>query len=195
MPSRAPGAGQTSKTPPKNQARQPSGAQWGVQPAPKGQTPLPTGGREGTETSICGVLLAPKPIPTGGPAALRGSPGRLRRPPEPNYLTFTQQLLPGRKSAFRAGLWPDCYHEKTEIGPPAGRRPAGGPRFRFSPGSSPAKIRPGSQIYGPEALLCNIEYMFLGPTVHSAPRDENPVHPVGCEAPHLLGGVSRHPSR
>ncbi len=36
-------------------------------------------------------------------------------------------VLPGRKSAFRAGFWPDCYRENTEIGPPAGRRPAGEP--------------------------------------------------------------------
>ncbi len=36
-------------------------------------------------------------------------------------------VLPGRKSAFRAGFWPDCSRESTEIGPPAGRRPAGGP--------------------------------------------------------------------
>ncbi len=35
--------------------------------------------------------------------------------------------LPGRKSAFRAGFWPDCYREGTEIGPAAGRGPAGGP--------------------------------------------------------------------
>ncbi len=35
-------------------------------------------------------------------------------------------VLPGRKSAFRAGFWPDCYREGTEIGPPTGLRPAGG---------------------------------------------------------------------
>jgi hypothetical protein len=29
------------------------------------------------------------------------------------------------------------------------------------PGSSPAKIRPGRPIYGPEALLRNIEYTVL----------------------------------
>ncbi len=34
-------------------------------------------------------------------------------------------VLPGRKSAFRAGFWPACYRESTEMGPPAG--PAGGP--------------------------------------------------------------------
>ncbi len=44
------------------------------------------------------------------------------------YITLCYTIvLPGRKSAFRAGFWPDCYREKTEIGPPAGLRPAGGP--------------------------------------------------------------------
>ncbi len=33
-------------------------------------------------------------------------------------------VLPGRKSAFRAIFWPDCYLENTEIGPQAGLRPA-----------------------------------------------------------------------
>ncbi len=41
-------------------------------------------------------------------------------------------MLPGRKSAFRAGFWPSCYRESTAIGPPAGRRPAGGPISRLS---------------------------------------------------------------
>ncbi len=36
-------------------------------------------------------------------------------------------VLPGRKSAFRVGIWPDCYRGGTEIDPPAGLRPAGGP--------------------------------------------------------------------
>ncbi len=36
-------------------------------------------------------------------------------------------VLPGRKSAFRAGFWSDRYRENTDIGPPAGLRPAGGP--------------------------------------------------------------------
>ena len=39
---------------------------------------------------------------------------------------------------------------------PAFGRPEG--RFRFFPGSSPAKIRPGRSTSGPEALLHNIEY-------------------------------------
>ena len=41
-------------------------------------------------------------------------------------------MLPDRKSAFRAGFRPDCYRESTESGPPAGRRPAGGPISVFS---------------------------------------------------------------
>ena len=71
-------------------------------------------------------------------------------------------MLPARKSAFRAGFWPDCYRERTQIGLPAGLRPAGGLISVLSfPGSSPAKIRPGRPIYGPEALLHNIEYLTL----------------------------------
>ena len=50
------------------------------------------------------------------------------------------RVLPGRKVAFRAGFWPDCCRESTEIGPPA-------------------KIRPGRPIYGPEALLRDIGYL------------------------------------
>ncbi len=65
-------------------------------------------------------------------------------------------MLPARKSAFRAGFWPDCYRERTEIGPPAGRRPAEGRPGCF-PGSSPAKFRPGRPISGSEAVLRNIE--------------------------------------
>ncbi len=36
-------------------------------------------------------------------------------------------VVPGQKLAFRAGFWPDCYREGTEIGSPAGLRLAGGP--------------------------------------------------------------------
>jgi hypothetical protein len=83
-------------------------------------------------------------------------------PPNPPKDTLRYAImLPGRKSAFRAGFQPDCYRENTEIGPPAGRRPAQG-RFRCFPGSSPAQIRPGRPISGPEALLRNIEYPWEG---------------------------------
>ena len=59
-------------------------------------------------------------------------------------------MLPSRKSAFRAGFWPDCNRENTEIGPPAG--PAGGPisvLSRKQSGQNPARkadLRPGSTI-------------------------------------------------
>ncbi len=39
-------------------------------------------------------------------------------------------MLPGRKSAVRAELWPDCYREGTETGDPARK----------------ADFRPGSTI-------------------------------------------------
>ncbi len=59
------------------------------------------------------------------------------RPPDPLRTRFLRELNicdhpqctlcyaivpPGRKAAFRAGFWPDCYRERTEIGSPAGRR-------------------------------------------------------------------------
>ncbi len=82
----------------------------------------------------------------------------------PNSLTKPSQatlcyatMLSGRKSDFRTGSWPDCYRESTEIGPPSGLRLAEG-RCRCFPGSSPAKIWPGSPISDPETLLRNIKY-------------------------------------
>jgi hypothetical protein len=65
--------------------------------------------------------------------------------------------LPGRKSALRAGFWPACYRESTEIGFPAGQRGRPEGRFWCSPGSRLAKIRPGRPIYGTEAVLRDIE--------------------------------------
>ncbi len=63
---------------------------------------------------------------------------------------------PGHKSAFRAGFWPACDRESTEMGPPAGRRPAGGHISVLSRWQS-GQIRSGRPTYGPEALLRNIE--------------------------------------
>jgi hypothetical protein len=34
------------------------------------------------------------------------------------------RVFPGRKSGFRAGLWPESGRESLKIGPPAGRMPA-----------------------------------------------------------------------
>ena len=42
-------------------------------------------------------------------------------------------ILSGRKSSFRAGLRPDSHRENFKIGPPAGRRPAGGPMLMLNP--------------------------------------------------------------
>ncbi len=52
-------------------------------------------------------------------------------------------MLPGCKSAFRAGFWPDCYRENTEIGPPAGPKASRKADF----GSFPVAVRLKS---GPE---------------------------------------------
>ncbi len=62
-------------------------------------------------------------------------------------------LLYLHNSASGPEFWPDCHRKNSEIGPPAGRTAD----FVFFPGSSPAKIRPGRPISGPEALLRNIE--------------------------------------
>ncbi len=48
-------------------------------------------------------------------------------------------MPPGRRSAFRAGIWPDRHRESTEIGRPAGRR--------ADFGAVPVAVRPKS---GPE---------------------------------------------
>ncbi len=50
--------------------------------------------------------------PTYGPHNQTYNPHKLPRPTK--YVT--QYCL----SAFRSSLWPDCYRESTEIGPPAG---------------------------------------------------------------------------
>ncbi len=61
-------------------------------------------------------------------------------------------MLPGQKSAFRAGFWPDCSRENIEIDFLAGLRPAGGPisvLFRQQSSQNPARkadLRPGSTI-------------------------------------------------
>ncbi len=68
-------------------------------------------------------------------------------------------MLSGRKWAFRAGFWPDCYAESTEIGPPEGLPES---HFGVFPVAVRPKIQPGKPIYGPEAVLCNIECPWDG---------------------------------
>ncbi len=56
---------------------------------------------------------------------------------------------------------PDFGRTATRKTPKSAIRPAEGQpeiRFLFFPGSSPSKFQPGRPIYGPEALLRNIEY-------------------------------------
>jgi hypothetical protein len=60
---------------------------------------------------------------------------------------------------------PDFGRTATWKAPKSALRPAFGRpegRFRCFPGSSPTKIQPGSPTYGPEALLRNIECVWLG---------------------------------
>ncbi len=63
--------------------------------------------------------------------------------------------LPGR---ILAGLLPEKHQNRPSGRPKAGRRAD----FGTFPGSSPARIRPGRPIYGPEALLRNIGYKVWG---------------------------------
>ncbi len=67
-------------------------------------------------------------------------------------------VLPARKSSLRAGCWPDCYRESTDIGPSAGRKPD------FV--AFPVALRPN----GPEAVLRNIEYPFASLETWTASR-------------------------
>ncbi len=61
-------------------------------------------------------------------------------------------MLPSLKASFRAGFRPDSNRENNKIGPPAGRRPVGGPILKLSrleSGRNPARkpdFRPGGNI-------------------------------------------------
>jgi hypothetical protein len=61
-------------------------------------------------------------------------------------------LLPGQKSVFRTGFRPDSNRKNFKSGPPAGRKPTGGPILTFSrleSGRNPSRkpdFRPGSTI-------------------------------------------------
>ncbi len=64
---------------------------------------------------------------------------------------------PGRRSGFRAEFRPDSNGENIKIGPSADRpsgRPKAGRRADFE--IFLIRIRPGSRISGPEAVLRNI---------------------------------------
>ncbi len=78
-------------------------------------------------------------------------------------------VLSGRKSGFRAGFRPDSSRESLKIGPPAG-----GPILRLSQLES-GRIKPGSPISNPEALLRNVRYMILS----GAHRPEALLHNIG----------------
>ncbi len=83
---------------------------------------------------------------------------------------------------------PDCYRERTEIGPPAFGQPE--VRFRYFPNSSPAKIRSGRPMSGPEALLRNIEY-FSGATKTTTACDDK-LGRLGASCWHCTSFALRH---
>ncbi len=69
---------------------------------------------------------------------------------------------PCRKSGFLAGIRLDSSQENFEIGPPAGRRPAGGPLLglsRFESGRNPA-WKPDR--VGPAERLVNQLFVLFG---------------------------------
>ena len=61
-------------------------------------------------------------------------------------------VTPGLKLSLRAGFWPDCYREISEVGPPACLRPVGWQIHVFSreqSGRNPARrvnFRPGITV-------------------------------------------------
>ena len=106
-------------------------------------------------------------------------------------------MLPGRKSGFRAGFRPDSNRESLKIGPPAGRRPAGGPILtasRLESGRNPARkpdFRRGSIIVQPVAILAQASVAFLargfGTVGHLRPPPRSQPH--GLRPQLLCGGV------
>ncbi len=83
-----------------------------------------------------------------------------------NDASGAESGLPGR---ILAGLLPG-KHPNRPSGQPEGR-------FRYFPGSSPPKIQPGRPISGPEAVLCNIEY------IHNTRTASAEAPPPGCGPP------------
>jgi hypothetical protein len=67
-------------------------------------------------------------------------------------------MLPGWKSAFRAGFWPDCYRESTDIGP-AAARPAEGSR-----GPQGAENRPKTRGHTCPGPTCPAKTDVPGPS-------------------------------
>ncbi len=85
---------------------------------------------QGNRPNLPAKRAPEEPIVTVHPSKCPGN--SLAGPPGPSTVLSLCTpcyaiVLPDQKSAFRAGIWPDCYRERTEIGPPAGRRPAGRP--------------------------------------------------------------------
>ncbi len=68
----------------------------------------------------------------GGGYGFLATPTRRGRPMLRNSACGPEIGFPGRKLGFRAGFRPDSNREDIRIGPPAGRRLAGGPILRLS---------------------------------------------------------------
>jgi hypothetical protein len=93
---------------------------------------------------------------------------RHEKPSHPSIILCYAIVPPGRKSAFRAGFWPDCYRESTAIGPPTGRR--------VDFGAFPVAVRPKSS---PEdQLTARRRYCVTSDTMRDAKSENH--HNVSC---------------
>ncbi len=91
------------------------------------------------------------------------SPGDPGQCPDGPRLDEALHVTQERFRAVHRPSGPDFGRTVNGKSPKSGLRPAlGRPEglFCFFPGISPAKIRPGRPIYGPEALLQNIKYIL-----------------------------------
>ena len=61
----------------------------------------------------------------GGAKVFR--PKSIRGTPQGIPIAYSMLRNSASGPVFRAGFLPGCFRERTEIGSPAGRRPAGGP--------------------------------------------------------------------
>ncbi len=129
--------------------------------------------RAGARGVNTGYLKAVWPDFVGCVFEVWPAPGGPGKPSNVEY-DFVCQLAVQRPTERRRCSWFYFMLRSSVFGPEIGfpgrmlagplpgkhqNRPFGRPegRFRFSPGSSPAKIRPGRPSSGPEVVFCNIE--------------------------------------
>ncbi len=75
-----------------------------------------------------GGWLGGRRVPQLGDSEGREPPRKERNVLGGTHYSCYTTVLPGRKPAFRAGFWPDCYRANTQIG----LLPVGGPILKIS---------------------------------------------------------------